>query len=254
MKSAFYLAALCICVAPSVQAQTYYESYPQASNAGNVAAVTTLEEELRRLTGRVEELENRLRRVERNAPDNKAVPVAGIATVPVQPMRPVSITPTNSNNAPVRNLGNTAREDSTPFGSATAPEDALSPREMYDQGLNALKRDDYSTSRALLGRFVDTNPKHRLLGNAHYWLGESFYAQNDYKQAAQHFLKGYQSAKNGIKAPDNLLKLAMSLHALGKTAEACTSLSKMESAFEEQDRPVAMRKANERRNAWNCET
>ena len=56
-------------------------------------------------------------------------------------------------------------------------------------------------------------------------------ALNTIKQAAGAFLKGYQTYAKGSKAPDSLLKLAMSLERLGQKDAACSSFGELSSKF-----------------------
>ncbi len=79
--------------------------------------------------------------------------------------------------------------------------------------------------------FVAQHPKDPLAGNAQYWLGETFYAQSDYKNAAIAFAEGYQKYPKSSKAPDNLLKLGMSLGQTGRKADACTAFKQLNSQF-----------------------
>ena len=59
-------------------------------------------------------------------------------------------------------------------------------------------------------------PAHKLAGNAQYWLGETFYVRRQFKQAAEAFLAGYTTYQQSTKAPDSLLKLGMTLAAMGE--------------------------------------
>ena len=52
-----------------------------------------------------------------------------------------------------------------------------------------------------------------------------------YEDAAVAFLTGYQTYPDSTKAPDNLLKLGISLSQLGRTEEACVTLAKVESDY-----------------------
>jgi len=70
-----------------------------------------------------------------------------------------------------------------------------------------------------------------LAGNAQYWLGESLYVRGQYRAAAGAFLKGYQTYGKSAKAPENLLKLAMSLQRLGQKDAACSSYSELATKF-----------------------
>ena len=66
-------------------------------------------------------------------------------------------------------------------------------------------------------------PDHSLAGSAQYWLGETFYAQGDFKRAAQTFLQGYKKYPKSLRAPDSLLKLGISLNRLGQPEQACAA-------------------------------
>jgi tol-pal system protein YbgF len=75
--------------------------------------------------------------------------------------------------------------------------------------------------------FVDRHRDHPLASDAQYWLGETYYVQGDYKQAAQSFLKGYRDYPDGRKAPDTLFKLALSLQQLEQTSQACSTFAEV---------------------------
>ena len=78
---------------------------------------------------------------------------------------------------------------------------------------------------------VKQYPKDPLAGNAFYWLGETFYVRRDYVKAADSFRQGFEALPSGPKAPDNLLKLSMSLNALKRDKEACVVLKQLVSKF-----------------------
>ncbi|MCE3005777.1 MAG: tol-pal system protein YbgF [Rickettsiales bacterium] len=69
--------------------------------------------------------------------------------------------------------------------------------------------------------FVKQYPKNSLLPNAYYWLGESYYVRAEFTPATENFRKGFEADPKGQKAPDNLLKLGMSLSALKRKDQAC---------------------------------
>ena len=55
--------------------------------------------------------------------------------------------------------------------------------------------------------------------------------RGQYRAAAGAFLKGYQTYTRSAKAPENLLKLAMSLQRLGQKDAACSSYSELAAKF-----------------------
>ena len=106
-----------------------------------------------------------------------------------------------------------------------------SPRQIYDTGYNYLMASDYASAEATFKNFLASYPQDNLAGNAQYWLGESYFARGDYRKAAGEFLKGYKSYKDSQKAPDNLLKLGMSLQRLGQSEAACQTYSELKSRY-----------------------
>ena len=106
------------------------------------------------------------------------------------------------------------------------------PKAQYDYALSLmLKQQDFAKAETALKSFIETNPNNRLTGNAHYWLGETFYVRESYQDAAFAFAEGFQKYPKGNKAPDSLLKLGMSLDRLEKRREACTAYSRLLSTF-----------------------
>ncbi|NQX79354.1 MAG: tol-pal system protein YbgF [Hyphomicrobiaceae bacterium] len=91
----------------------------------------------------------------------------------------------------------------------------------YESAYNSMLRKDYRSAQSAFTGFLQKYPKSRLAGEAQYWLGETFYMQGHYKSAASTFLRGYKVYPSNPKAPDNLLKLAMSLGRLGQRSSAC---------------------------------
>ena len=102
-----------------------------------------------------------------------------------------------------------------------------SPQEQYDYATGLLQRGAYPEAELAFKAFVVQHPKDPLAGNAQYWLGETFYARSDYQHAASAFAEGYQKYKGSAKAPDNLLKLGMSLGQIGRKENACLAFKQL---------------------------
>ena len=105
------------------------------------------------------------------------------------------------------------------------------PKEQYTYALNLLRQTNYDQAEIALKQFIEMHSTGTLAGNARYWLGETYYVRADYQTAAQVFFEAFQNSPKGIKAPDMLLKLGMSLARLGKKNEACATYDKVESDF-----------------------
>ncbi len=132
--------------------------------------------------------------------------------------------------------------------SASLPED---PQGLYDHSLGLMRQAEYADAEASLRVFLDRYPDNQLVGAALYWLGETHYVRQDYREAAFAFVDVYSKYPGSNKAPDSLLKLGMSLQALGNTAEACTAFSTLQSEYPDARRAV-IRLAEERAAEYGC--
>lgn len=117
----------------------------------------------------------------------------------------------------------------------------------YETAYGALLQQNYPAAQAGFQRFLKAYPRHRLAGNAQYWLGETMYVRGDYKNAASAFLAGYQTYANSPKAPDSLLKLAMSLDRLGARDDACASLAAIRQRYPDAASHIRNRAQSEQR-------
>ena len=108
---------------------------------------------------------------------------------------------------------------------------------------------DYVNAETAFSGFLGKFPKDKLAGNAQYWLGESHYVRGQYREAADSFLKGYSNYQRGPKAPDSLLKLAMSLARLGQKEQSCSAFTQLDSAFPQASAQLKKRSAAERQRA-----
>ena len=119
------------------------------------------------------------------------------------------------------------------------------PTFMYENALELLKQRDYGLAEKSLTEFLAQNPTHTLVPNAKYWLGEAYFAQNKFDAAARIFAEGYQKYPKGPKAPDNLLKLGLSLAATNKTADACVAFKQIGKDFPNGATAMKTRAASE---------
>ena len=106
-----------------------------------------------------------------------------------------------------------------------------SPKQQYDFSFQILRKGDFAGAEAAFTAFLEQHPDDPLAGNAQYWLGETFYVRKNFPKAAEAFLKGFQNYSDSNKGPDSLLKLAMTLGAMDKPAEACAALAELEARY-----------------------
>ena len=109
--------------------------------------------------------------------------------------------------------------------------ESKTPKQHYDLAISFIWKKDFDSAGKLLKDFLKRYPNNELSGNAKYWLGETHYAKKLYSQAAVIFAEGFQDYPDSKKAPDILLKLAMSLSQLEKKSEACKTFTILEAKF-----------------------
>ncbi|WP_033067363.1 tol-pal system protein YbgF [Thalassospira australica] len=122
------------------------------------------------------------------------------------------------------------------------------PEEQYREAFGLLRKQDFAAAEQALGNFVSSHPNDPLAGNAQYWLGETYYVRGQYENAAIAFTEGFQTYPDSTKAPDNLLKLGMSLANLGKNEDACTAFGHLLDNFPNASNVVLDRARQERQN------
>ena len=115
--------------------------------------------------------------------------------------------------------------------AATRASPKSQPSSYTSRPMGILLQKDYGSAEAGFDDFLKRHSGHQLAGNAQYWLGETYYVRGQYRAAAAAFLKGYQTYSRSPKAPECLLKLAMSLQRLGQKDAACSSFNELATKY-----------------------
>lgn len=203
--------------------------------------LSRLETELRRLTGQIEELLHRQGHLEREFKRFREdvefrFQGANGPSTPAEGDRPPGLVPTET---PEEQEALLEEERTVP----ALPEGTVS--EQYDYAFSFLRKGDYPLAQHAFEAFLAAHRDHALAGNAQYWLGESYYVRQMYPQAAAAFLKGFQQYGDSAKGPDNLLKLGMTLAAMGQTGEACSAFAELDSRYPDAPETIRQRVAEE---------
>jgi len=128
--------------------------------------------------------------------------------------------------------------------STTTPTDKEG-KKAYDDAYAIMKKGDYKKAEEAFTLFMKDYPKSTLVGNANYWLGETYYARGLYEQAVGIFADGFTKYKHNSKAADNLLKLGLTMNKLQKKEEACTAFKSLSSEFPKADKKLKDRAEQE---------
>lgn len=122
------------------------------------------------------------------------------------------------------------------------PDDyGLTSREQYDRAFQLLRESNFDEAETAFKNFIGKNPKDKLIDNAKYWLGETYYARGRFDAAAVAFADAYQAAPKGGKAADSLFKLGMALEGMNKREDACTTFVTVRTQFPHATRSMKTR-------------
>jgi tol-pal system protein YbgF len=104
---------------------------------------------------------------------------------------------------------------------------AQSPKDEYDLGYGYILRKDFALAEDTFRSFLHKYPNDRLVSEVNYWLGESMFQRQRYRDAAEAFLTVSTKFDSSAKAPEALLRLGQSLAALGEREAACAALNEV---------------------------
>lgn len=241
----------------------------QNSEANATAQVGQLQEEIRQLRGQLEQaqyaaqkaqqdldkykgdVDYRLRDLEQKAAAAAAAPPPAPAPAPV-----VEDEPTTGKTIIPAEPATYQKEEKTSVVKEAPPaatgKDFPNSNAHYSYAFKLLNDKDYAGAAASFDAFVKKYPNDPLTSNAYYWLGESYYARGDFTRASEGFRKGFEANPDGQKAPDNLLKLAMSLEKIKRTKEACIVLKQIKAKYSDSS-PRTTAKAVEEIATLQCQ-
>ena len=248
----------------------------------NSRRLLTLETEIdeakewqRRVTGRFEEIDNKLRRIEGRIEQliadvdfrlaaleqwlettpaaALAAPADGASAAEPGSQGEATIAPGQGtgyepSTAP-RDLGTIPAPGSSGDVPAAAP--GQTPEEQYQAAFGLLEAARYEEAEAALSRFMDANPTSTLVQNAAYWRCETLYARQIYDEAARCYALNLRQFPDGRKAPDNMVKLGMALLKLGRNEEACRTFAQLDQTFTDPQLNIR-RAAQQGRRQANC--
>jgi tol-pal system protein YbgF len=129
----------------------------------------------------------------------------------------------------------------------TANAGATGDDAQYQSAYEQVLAGDYASAEQGFSSFISTHPDSKRISDANFWLGEAQYSQGKYNDSAKTFLNGYKAYGKSAKAPEMLLKLAMSLAALDSTDTACATLRQVSKAYPKASRAIISKVASEQK-------
>ena len=261
-------------------------SAPAQSGFQTDQRLNAMQDQMRDLTGRIEELTNEVNQLrsqlDRQASDTDVrfrqlqgggggggttslappgPPDDTAAELPGQPRPPrgagadfsqPASRPGNLGTLPAPGPGRRPPPEEPPPPQTAAAGGALPPgnaQDQYNYAMGLLTQANYPAAEQAMRAFVQRYPRDPLAGNAQYWLGETFYVRKDYGNAATAFAQAYEKYPKSPKAADDLLKLGMSLTALNQKADACKAYARLQRDFPAPPQSIRERLTGEKQRA-----
>jgi tol-pal system protein YbgF len=110
--------------------------------------------------------------------------------------------------------------------AATLPP-SQSPKDEYDLAYGYLLRKDYGLAEDTFRTFLRMYPSDRLAADAQFWIGETMFQRQSFRDAADAFLNVTKKYESSAKAPDALFRLGQSLAAMGQKELACATFGEV---------------------------
>ena len=160
-------------------------------------------------------------------------------------------------NLPSKQEINSVESAQTVIAEEPEKKDALlpdkQPVEQYEFAVSFMKIADYETAEFALKEFIEKNRDHDLAGSAQYWYGETFRIRQLYSDAATAYLDGYQNYPKSKKAPDNLLKLGITMVQLGEKDQGCKMITGLKKEYPKASKSV-LQKAQYEQKKFKCKS
>jgi len=198
---------------------------PVASSAPALQRIDALEQEVRRLTGDVEQQQFRIEQVVKDGTNRigdlefrlceleKGCDVTNLdRTAPLGGM----VVPKAGNSGGASTASPPVATDIT-----------ASEQNSFNQAFAAYEAGNFPAAAIMFESFAMAFPSGPLSGEAYFWRGEALAASGNWSDAALSFLESFSGSPAGVKAPDSLYRLGMSLAQLGQVQEACLMLSEV---------------------------
>lgn len=193
--------------------------------------IDALEQELRRLTGDVEQLQFRIEQIVQDGTNRIADLEFRLVELEGGDLSQLGKTTTLGGGempAAVVPPSETGEE-------AAGAELAVAEQEDFDAAKRALDEGNFVDSSDRFLAFIETYPGGPLTGEAYFWRGEALAALSDWKNAARSYLESFSGSPLNSKAPDAFYKLGVSLGKLSQIDAACETLGELSRRYPAAD-------------------
>jgi len=206
----------------------------QSGQANLRTDIDEVQEQVRRLNGRIEENERLMKRsVERDLGDQDAMR-ASVGTMSERVATLESMVEQHHrylNLPPVQPKPVAGAETPPAVKPGTPPVAAVEPKtretELYDKSIALYRDGKYEEALEGFRSFVKAFPKSDRADNAHFWIGESYMALKQYEQAILSYQEVIKNYPKGNKVPGAMLRQAFAFLEIKDQTSAKLLLSRV---------------------------
>ena len=185
-------------------------------SAGNVLfRINAIEEEMRNLTGIIEELQFYTRNIAIDATNR---------------IGDLEFRLTELEGGDLLLLGK-PREIGGNLNTLNNAELAVTEKSSYETAQKLLKDNDFQSALLEFNKLITAFPNSPLIASAYYNMGDAYSGLSDWELAGKSYLESFKLEPNGKFAAKALMNVGISLGKMQKINEACNILSKVELRF-----------------------
>jgi tol-pal system protein YbgF len=107
----------------------------------------------------------------------------------------------------------------------------LAPDAQYMKALETFKSGDMPSAREQFTIFLEQNPQHDLVANAHFWIGETHYSEKNYEPAILAYQEVIKNHPGRDKVTAAMLKQAMAFREIKDVKSAKYVLKKLTEGY-----------------------
>ncbi len=116
------------------------------------------------------------------------------------------------------------------------------PEEAYKRAYDHFTKGDIKSAKEGFKKFLEVYPRSKLAENAHYWLGECYFAEKKYEEAILEFDEVIKKYPKGNKVPDALYRQGIAFLEMKDTINAKLILREVIKRYPKSEQATRARK------------
>lgn len=192
------------------------------------AQVDTLQEDSRRLSGRLEEIEYQLnQKLATFEKDHQKMDELSLQSAKLEKRLTEIEQYLNFGSGGAKPTAGVSPKSDV-VGS---PDKSTTDDQLYNEAKQAYDQGNLDKARQGFQQLIKTFPKSANADNAQFWIGESYYREKWYEKAILEYQTVIEKYPNGNKVPAAMLKQGLSFLALGDKSNARLILKELEKKY-----------------------